>query len=291
MRSAGAFSTAICFATLAGPARAAPCGRPDVDATFPPDAATGIPSDARLSAHYAAPAQYDDEPVSVTDADGSPVALDVSFDAASALLTVTPAQALAAGVHEVRWPGLRSVGAGGVGRGSTARFTVSGDVDVASPVFDGLQRISWDLARDRDPCLDRLEDRFVFRLQRGEAWDDTGTGSLSLLIFETAAPAAAQLTGPRQVALLPYPEDAQVELRRPATDPGRTCFAAVVQDLLGKVSGGGEREVCAVTQPPPFFEGCSSSPRFPPPAGTGAWCGAALLVLLYRRGRSASGRS
>ena len=39
--------------------QAAPCGRPDVDLTFPPSDATSVPSNALLAAHYAAPALYD----------------------------------------------------------------------------------------------------------------------------------------------------------------------------------------------------------------------------------------
>jgi hypothetical protein len=269
---------------------AAPCGRPDVDATFPPHEAAAVPSDAQLSAHYASPATYDDEPVDLTDADGNAVALAVSFDDALSLLRAAPEQPLAPGPHRIAWPGLRGVSGAGVGRGLTATFTVGTAPDAAAPTFAGLEGIDWDLSRERDPCLDRLDDRFVFRLQLGAAADDAGTPLLSLLVFETRAPAAPNQDRPTQVALRPFPKDGALDVRRPASAAGRTCFAAVVQDLVGNVSGGGEREVCVATRLPPFFDGCALRPARRGSGGAACWL--ALLTWLWsRRGRSAGERA
>lgn len=266
---------------------AAPCARPDVDATSPPTGAKTVPRDAQLSAHYAAPASYDDEPVVLSDESGGDVPLRVIFDAALSTLQATPERALEAGQHRLEWPALRGVGSGGVGRGSTVSFSVVAEADSAGPMFDGLSGIDWDLARERDPCLDRLEDRFVFRLRVGEATDDAGFELLSLLVFETRAPSAADQREPAQVARQPYPTNRVVEVRRPATDGGSTCFAAVVQDLVGNVSGGGDRQVCVTTRSPPFFDGCALSPARPSPSGAG-WLSACLAALLLRRGKLAS---
>lgn len=80
---------------LAGLANAAPCGRPDVDLTFPPNEALNVPTNALFAAHYAAPALYNAEPVDVTDADGLAVPVTVTFDEAQSLLRVSPDQPLA----------------------------------------------------------------------------------------------------------------------------------------------------------------------------------------------------
>jgi len=248
-------SAALLLSPIA--ASAAPCGRPDVDATFPPDGARLVPGNAVLSAHYAAPALYDEEAVEVTDDDGNEVPVTVTYDDADSLLRAVPEQPLSAGTWHVTWPELRGLGSGGIGRGSEAMFSVQADADAAAPTFGGLRGIEWDLSRDRDPCLDRLEDRFVFQLKLGAATDDTGTQSLAVLVFQTRDPEAPSRTEPTRVALRAFPEDGQVEVRRPANQAGQVCFAAVVQDLVGQVSGGGEREVCVDTILPPFFEGCS----------------------------------
>src|SRR6185369_17407242 len=101
-----------------------------------------------------------------------------------------------------------------------------------------------------DPCLDKLDDRFVFKLKVGAATDDLGTDLLSLVLFQTVDPTAPEQTQPTQLAVRALPTEGSVEVRRPATKAGQTCFAAVAQDLLGKVSGGGEREVCIKTKKP-----------------------------------------
>lgn len=269
-------------------ASAAPCGRPDVDATFPPNGASQVPNNAVLSAHYAAPALYDDEPVEVTDGAGNAVPVTVTYDEADSLLRAAPEQPLSEGTLHVNWPELRGLGSGGIGRGSQTTFSVQAGADAAAPTFAGLTGIDWDLSRDRDPCLDRLEDRFVFQLQLGAATEDTGTPSLALLVFQTQDPEAPARTEPSRVALRPFPENGQVEVRRPANKAGRACFAAVVQDLVGQVSGGGEREVCVNTKLPPFFDGCSV--RAVNGGADNAWLWP-LLFALFVGGRRARARA
>lgn len=272
------------------PASAAPCGRPDVDASFPPANASAVPQNATLSAHLAAPALYDDEPVTLVNEAGDDVALRVSYDEALSLLRATPTAPLAPGSHHLKWPGIRGAGGGGVGLGQELDFVVSARADDAPPRFEGLVDIDWDLSRERDPCLDRLEDRFVFRLTPGTATDDSGGELLALLVFQTRDPIAPAQTEPTLLALRPFQVGALAEVRRPATAAGSTCFAAVVQDLAGSVSGGGEREVCITTSRPPFFEGCATRPGTKPSSLTTA-VSALVALLACRRGRVANRRA
>ena len=255
-------------------AAAAPCGRPDVDATFPPSNATSVPPNALLSAHYSSPASYDGEVVSLVDASGTELDVSVAYDDADAMLRATPAEPLGPGYHELIWPGLRSLTGAGVGRGRTTGFFVQAAADQSPPTFRGLTDITWDLSRDRDPCLDDLDDRFVFELTLGSADDDAGADLLAVHIFATQDPAGGS-DEPARVALRAFPESGRLEVRRAADDAGQTCFAAVVQDLLGNVSGGGEREVCIKTKKPPFFDGCSLAG-----AGGRGTSSAGLLLLL-----------
>jgi hypothetical protein len=285
--------TAVIFALLggAGHAVAAPCGRPDVNLTFPPDGATNVPPNARLSAHYGSPALYDDEPVSLVDAAGDDVPLSVSFDGADSLLRAVPGQPLRPGFYELLWPGLRSVTGAGVGRGRAIGFFVQTEPDRSAPTFRGVHGIGWDLSRDRDPCTDRLEDRFVFALELGEVDDDAGRDLLQVLVFQTLEPGASERGEPLRVALDVFPDDGKVELRRPADEAGKTCFAAVVQDSLGNVSGGGEREACIVTKKPPFFDGCSVSRATRRRPASFALLAGVLALILLRRAARASERA
>lgn len=279
--------------SLSGAAVAAPCGRPDVDITFPPDAASKVPIDAVLAAHYGSPARYDDEPVALTDADGSPISVTTSYDDADSMLRAVPDQPLSAGSYTIAWPSLRGVSSsGGLGRGKSVSFTVQSGGDLGPPSFPGLVGIQWDLARDRDPCLDRLDDRFVFKLEVGEAVEDTDNSLLALLVFETRDPITPQQTEPSRVAVKAWPQNGVVEVRRPANKAGQTCFAAVAQDLIGSVSGGGEREVCVKTKKPPFFEGCALATPGRPQTPTGFGYALLLLGLAWlTRGRTAHARS
>jgi hypothetical protein len=274
--------------------KAAPCGRPDVDLVFPPNGATSVPNNALLSAHYASPALYNDEAVTLTDAAGNDVPLTVAYDDAESTLHATPDQPLGNGSHQLAWPSLRGVSGGGLGRDRIISFFVQSTTDVAPPSFTGLVDLEWDLARDRDPCLDRLDDRFVFRLKVGAASDDAGADLLSLQLFQTRDPLAPDQVGATKVGVRAWPQaGGSVEVRRPAGKAGQTCFAAVVQDLLGNVSGGGEREVCIKTQKPPFFDGCSLSLRgvTPGPGPRKPWLVLVVLGLMRRRrGQSAKAR-
>lgn len=291
-RVGASLGSALWLLLASNPALAAPCGRPDVDLTFPPNDATRVPSNAQLSAHYASPALYDDEPVSLTDAEGNEIPITVSYDDAESMLRASPEQPLSTGFHELVWPGLRSVSSGGVGRGSTTSFFVVDTPDSRPPSFEGLTEIDWDLARDSDPCLDRLQDRFVFDLKLGKASDEAGSELLQVLVFETVDPASPDETEPSKVALRALPENGRLEVRRPASKAGKTCFAAVVQDLVGNVSGGGEVEVCTKTKRPPFFDGCTLTPS----VETGSlsrsqgWIWLLLALALRRRGSRAQSR-
>lgn len=289
--SSPAAAAGLALFLAATSANAAPCGRPDVDVTFPPNDATSVPSNALFSAHYASPALYDDEAVTLTDSAGNDVPLSVNYDDAESTLHASPDQPLGDGSHQLAWPSLRGVGGGGVGLGRKVSFFVQSTTDAAPPTFAGLVDIDWDLARDRDPCLDRLDDRFVFKLQVGAAADDAGADLLSLSIFETRDPAAPNQEGATKVGVRAWPKDGSVEVRRPAGKAGETCFAAVVQDLLGNVSGGGEREVCVKTKKPPFFDGCSLSPRGVNHESARDWLWLVVLGLgCRRRGQSAKAR-
>jgi hypothetical protein len=278
--------------SLSGAVLAAPCGRPDVDVTFPPDNATAVPIDAVLAAHYGSPARFDDEPVTLTDAAGSPIGVTTSYDDADSMLRAVPDQPLSAGRHTIDWPSLRGVSSsGGLGRGKSVSFTVQSSADLAPPTFQGLVGVDWDLARDRDPCLDRLDDRFVFKLKVGEVVEDTGSSLLALLVFETRDPIASQQTEPSRVAVKPWPENGVIEVRRPASKAGQTCFAAVAQDLIGSVSGGGDKEVCVKTKKPPFFEGCALASPGTPTAPSAFGYALLLLGLAWlTRGRTTHAR-
>lgn len=282
----------LAWLTLASLAPSAPCGRPDVDLTLPPNDADGVPANAHFAAHYAAPAIYLNESVTMTDAGGSAVPLTVAYDDVDSLLRATPDQALAPGAYDLVWPGLRGVsGSGGVGRGATTHVTVAIVTDGAAPTFTGLSDLDWDLARDRDPCLDKLDDRFVFRLDVGRGSDDLPVDFLSLQIFETKDPSSPEQSNPSNVGLRAWPKDGVLEVRRPATKAGETCFAALAQDLLGRVSGGGEHEVCVRTKKPPFFDGCAVRGAGEPMSSLGWRTGLGWLALaLLRRGRRADAR-
>ena len=293
MRSRSKTASALtCAAVLhVSAASAAPCGRPDIDVTFPGAGALSVPPNAELAAHYGAPPFYDDEPVLLTNAAGEGVSVATRFDEIESMLYATPSSVLAAGTYHVAWPGLRSLTTGGVGQGRNVEFTVGGAADVATPSFPGLEDIQWDLSRDRDPCLDRLDDRFKFQLFLGSSADDAPAELLKVLVFQTRAPGSPSAASPTQVALRALPSDGTLEVRRPADHAGQTCFAAVTRDLAGNVSGGGEREVCALTKKPPFFEGCAISRAAPDRARHDELCLLLLVgLLLSRRGSSVGAR-
>jgi hypothetical protein len=237
-------------------AEAAPCGRPDVDTTFPPNGAGGVPPNALLSAHYSNPADYVDEVVTLTGPFGD-VPVDVSYDEAESMLRAIPSAELAAGSYVIAWPGLRGV-ATNRGLGLTSDFVVGAVRDGEAPRFSGLETIEWDLERELDPCTDTHEDRFFYDLGFDAATDDVDPGLLAVVVFETRA---GGHSAPEQIAVRAMPDERRLRVERPATGGETVCFAAVTRDLVMNVSGGGDREVCVETTEPPFFDGCSLGRR------------------------------
>jgi hypothetical protein len=267
-------------------ARGAPCGVPEVDSTFPRANALGVPSNATLAAHYGAPAEYDGEPVTLTASNGAVVPLDIGHDEAEGLLRATPRQPLVAGSYTIVWPALRGP-ATGSGRSKEVDFSVTAALDLTPPAFDGLRSVTWDLAREKDPCTDALEDRYVFDFELGTASDDAGSSHLAVLVFETEHPRSGPSTPPKQIGIYALPDDGVLHVPRSARRSGKSCFAAVTRDLVGFVSAGGSEEVCAETIEPPWFEGCSVT-RGRSGAGAGV-VGILGLGWVVRRRRGSRG--
>ena len=272
-------------ALLAAPARAQTCGAPDLLSTVPADGATLVPIGAPLHAFYAAAALYQDEPILLDLPDGTVQALLGEFDVAEGRLTLTPPDALVPlTAYRVHWPELRGTTSGGKGLGAQVAFTTGTEPDIAPPLFTGATALAWDWVREDDDCTDKMEDRLAFEIALGDASDDGGRDSLTLVLSQTQGPLLA--TGPRQlyIGALPAPgEPAPVTLGVDSA-VGRVCFAALVRDLSDKISGGGEQEVCVKTTRPPFFYGCT----FAPSGGDGGALalGALGLLLFLRRRRS-----
>jgi hypothetical protein len=262
---------------------AAPCGRPDVDATYPPHDAVGVPPNALLSAHYAAPAEYVDEVVTVTGPAGA-VPVDVFFDRAESMLGARPLTDLAAGgPYVVTWPGLRGVTTS-TGLGLTVEFNVGNQRDEQAPRFDGFTGIDWDWVREEDECTETHEDRFWFDLDLGSVSDDLSPSFLSVLVFETRGPSSG--SAPEQIAVRPMPKSRTVRVERPAAGGEKVCFAAVVRDLTNRVSGGGDEQVCVETTELPFFEGCSLAARRSRGGGAVSFLVASSLVVVWSRRRA-----
>lgn len=251
----GTTTVLACALLTTSVARGAPCGRPDVDATFPPHEASGVPQNAILAAHYSAPADYRGEPATLTR-DGVDVPVDAAYDAAESMLRASPSTALVPGHYSIVWPALRGV-ATGVGLGQGASFAVGDGVDTAAPHFEGLRAARWDFTRETDPCTDSLEDRYGYDLELGELGDDQASSLLSVVVFETQGPGRASSAAPTELAVVPMPSGGTVHVARTSKEAGKVCFAAVLRDLTLNVSGGGDEEACVETVEPPFFEGCS----------------------------------
>ena len=281
-------ATAGALSLFAGSAaRAEPCGRPDIDATFPPQGASGVPQNAILAAHYRAPADYHEEPVTLTRDETTDVPVDVSYDNGESMLRAVPRAPLAPGGYRIVWPALRGV-ATSVGLGATRSFSVDTAVDTAPPHFDGLRKATWDFSREDDPCTDSQEDRYGFELSLGDYGDDMPSSLLSVVVFETRSPKHPAGTPPTELAVLPLPSDGTVSIERPSKEAGKVCFAAVLRDLALYTSGGGDEEACVETVEPPFFEGCSLAARGGSPPAPVALVLAALLALRARRRRRAT---
>ena len=245
-----------------------------------------MPIGAPLHAFYAAAAIYQNEPILLDLPDGTELALIGDFDSAEGRLTLTPPDALAplAG-HTIHWPELRGTTSGGKGLGKKVTFTTGAGMDVTAPVFEGVTALSWDRVRETDDCTDKIEDRLAFDVALGEANDDGGRDSLTLVLSQTAGPRLGN--GPRQIFIGPLPPPGKPAHVSLAVDGavGRICFAALVRDLTDRISGGGDREVCVQTTRPPFFYGCAlgtSAHRERDPCFILGALG--FLLLYYRRG-------
>jgi hypothetical protein len=266
---------------VAGASEAAPCGRPDVDQTYPPNGSANVPPNAFLAAHYRAPADYVDEVVTLTGPNGE-VGIDVFYDNAESMLRALPRAELGAGRHELAWPALRGV-ATSRGLGVTVEFVVGETRDEEAPRFSGLDGIAWDLQREQDPCIDSEVDRFWFDLGIGAASDDLGSELLAVVVFETRGPSNTH-GSPEQIAVRPLPNERKLRVVRPAKGGEKICFAAVTRDLLNNVSGGGDRQVCVETTDPPFFDGCSLRRRSRANGTRAALLALLFLVVVRRRG-------
>jgi hypothetical protein len=274
------FALAACL--ISQRAKAAPCGVPEVVATFPRPNALRVPSNATLAAHYGAPAEYGGEPVTLTASNGAVIPLNVGHDEAEGMLRATPTGPLVSGSYAIVWPALRGP-ATGPGRSRTVEFSVTSAMDEVPPSFDGLRSVTWDLAREKDPCTDAAEDRYVFDFELGAASDDSGPGHLALIVFETEHPRSGPSTPPKQIGIYPLPDDGVLHVPRSARRSGKSCFAAVTRDLAGFVSAGGHREVCTETIEPPWFEGCAVTRGRA--RGGGSTVGILVLVWFVRRRR------
>jgi hypothetical protein len=280
----------------AAPARAAPCGRPDLVDMVPPDGAMDVPPNATLAAHYASSADYLGEAVVLeSPTPGSMDALPATFDATEGRLWATPPSALApGGPYVIHWPALRGLNAAAPGTGGTATFFVAATPDAAAPTFDGVTGVRWDLDRSTNDCTDGIEERFVFDVDLGAADDDGGRDGLTLLLFQTSGRPAGDAGGASVQVLaraLPAPgTSARVEL--PTNEAvGRVCFAGLVRDTTGRVSNSADREACVETTAPPFFRGCSIGGGGGGAAPGGAPLALALLVAWAVARRRARPRS
>jgi hypothetical protein len=285
VRNAG---LAVLAAVLAGgTARAASCGKPDLLESFPKDGATGVPTNATLSARYAPTADYAGEDVTLRTSGGE-VPVAATFDATMGLLSVVPPEPLVAGeTYTIAWPRLRGIGTASLGRGATATFVVGALADTEAPVFEGLVGLGWDVETAHDDCTDSLEDRFVVDLRPGRASDDAGRDALALYVFQTKGPHVSADAGPELLSIAPLPEPGgTVRVERSLADgAGPVCYSAFVQDLALRTSGGADAEVCATTRPPPFFYGCTLSRRSGPARAPLVLLALALPFLLVRRHR------
>lgn len=276
----------VCAAPVA---QATTCVKPDLIDTLPPDGAVRVPTNATLTAHYESTAEYLGEDVTLAEGDAPAESVPARFDSAEGLLSVTPPNGLVPGGHYViAWPKLRGIGTASLGRGLNASFTVTSAEDTASPSFEGLRAIDWDVRRAQDDCTGTIEQRFVFDVTPGHASDDLGTELLALLVLQTRGGGVD--TSPEQVLLAPLPSEGKsVRVERSiAAATGHVCFSAIVKDLTGKPSSGNgaNREVCVDATAPPFFYGCRVTPlgrSGRPPSATPLLASLVLVLSAHRR--------
>ena len=288
LAAGAAFASLFGILAFEPPARGAPCGQPDLIDMVPPDKAVDVPPNATLAAHYAASADYLGEAVLLVLPDGEAQALPATFDPTEVRLSITPPAPLApGGPYAVQWPALRGLNAAAPGTGGQATFSVVATPDSASPTFDGVTAVSWDLNRSTNGCTDSIEARFVFDLDLGAASDDGGRDNLTLLLFQTSGPGASDASVPVLARALP-PEAQSASVALPTGDSvGRICFAGLVRDTTGKVSSSADRQACVETTAPPFFRGCELAPNAQP-GPVDSMFGLLAVVLAARRRRGCS---
>jgi hypothetical protein len=261
------------------------CGRPDLEDTFPPENAVNVPTNATLTAHYAQTAEYSGEVVTLDQKGGADQTLDATFDDSQGLLQATPGSLSPGADYVVSWPALKGVGTASLGSSAKIAFTAGSGPDTETPSFTGLANLDWDVARRHDACTGSTEERFVFDVTPGPAEDDFGLDELALVVFQTRGPGIGPSDPPVQVAVKPLPvRGDSVRVERSIGDAsGEVCFAALVRDLVGHMSAGADKVLCAKTTAPPFFYGCRFTPTTPGDTGGGAAATALLLSFLARR--------
>jgi hypothetical protein len=277
-------------------AAAAPCGRPDVLETYPADGAMDVPINARLSARYAATADYVDEEITFEHVGVDVEVPRATFDSTEGRLSFEPAAPLVSGdSYVVRWPALRGLTTAVLGKGADVTFTAGSRNDFEAPRFGGVRAVSWDVERVDDDCTDSLEDRFTFDISLDDASDDGSRGMLSLLIFQSKGGSAQ--SSPAPVLAQRFPDSARrVQVQRAISSAvGNVCFAALARDSLGRVSDSADREVCVSTVKPPFFYGCALARGGNGPGGRNeGTCLTAVLAVAavgYRRARRSQRRA
>jgi hypothetical protein len=278
VKTPAAILLAACLVGVAGvtgPARAAPCGRPDLVDMVPPDGATGVALNATLGAHYQASADYLGEHVVLVHPGDRKQELEAQFEPTEVFLTVTPTEPLLPGsTYLVRWPSLRGLNAAAAGYGGEATFTTGTSDDTMSPTFAGVVAVEWDLEREQNDCTEELEERYVFDIELGAASDDGGRGGLTLMLFQTSGPGAMAAPVPVSTRALP-PEGTRAQVKLPTRNSvGRICFAGLARDTTYRMSQSGSTEACVDTVAPPFFRGCAVA------GSLGSAAPAVLLALL-----------
>jgi hypothetical protein len=265
-----------------GTAAAAPCNKPDLRDTMPPDGATNVPTNATLSARYATNATYLDEEVIFEHVGVGEDVVTPAYAEAEGILSFTPEPPLVPGdSYVVTWPRLRGLNASNLGKGATVSFTVGTQSDETEPSFSGLTGIDWNVDRYDDDCTDSLEDRYIFDFDLAPASDDGGRESLTLIVFQTKGSSVdPNAPDPVLVRRIP-PSGERAHLQKTIDDgAGEVCFAAITRDLTRKNSFSGANEICTETVKPPYFEGCSLGHR----PRDAAWPFALVLLgLLLRR--------
>ena len=242
-------------------AGATPCTRPDLIETLPADGATGVPTNARLSARYASTAEYLGEPIALEHVGVGVEPAPATFNANEGLLTIAPDQPLVPdGTYKITWPALRGLTTAALGKGGDVTFTAGASDDTAAPDFAGVRSVAWDVERPNDDCSDSPQDRYVFDLALADANDDASRDLLTLVVFQTAGPT---LSGgspePVLVERMPRPGQGAQVRRNIESAVGRVCFAALVRDSLGRISNSAQSEMCTTTVRPPFFYGCATT--------------------------------